>query len=160
MSGAVIMPAENTRTGGCLCSAVRFEAHGVDPQYHACHCGMCRRWGGGPFLGVDVSAVRFDSETPILRFNSSNRAARGSCRECGTSLFYHFKPEDRYALCAGSFDDQTGFELASEIFIDHKPAGYEFAGKRPVMTEAEVLALYGADGDSQASPEPSFPAQS
>ena len=76
------------------------------------------------------------------------------CRECGTSLFYHFKPDDRYALCAGSFDDQTGFELASEIFIDHKPAGYEFAGKRPVnqITYARPELSYRSKHRSRSDP--------
>lgn len=132
-------------TGGCLCGAVRYEALEVDPKYHACHCGMCRRWGGGPFLGVDARSVRFESDESIHRYHSSEWAARGSCRECGTGLFYHFKPEDRYVLCAGSFDDQSDLTLSSEIYIDHKPAGYEFAGERRTMTEAEVLASFGVD---------------
>ena len=129
--------------GGCLCGAVRFQARDVDTHVHACHCGMCRRWGGGPFLGVDSASIRFDGETHLRRFDSSDWACRGFCGECGSSLFYYFKPEDRYSLCAGSFDDQSRFELASEIFIDHKPAAYAFAGERPRMTEAEVLAEYG-----------------
>jgi hypothetical protein len=133
-----------TMTGGCLCGAVRYEARNVSPHYHACHCGMCRRWGGGPFLGVDAASVQFESEASILRYSSSEWAARGSCADCGSSLFYHFKPEDRYVLCAGSFDDQSALVLANEIYIDHKPAGYEFGGEQPVMTEAEVLANYGA----------------
>jgi hypothetical protein len=129
--------------GGCLCGAVRFEASDVDTRIHACHCGMCRRWGGGPFLGVDARSVDFDDDDRIQRFDSSGWACRGFCGECGSNLFYYFKPEDRFSLCAGAFDDQSVFELADEIFIDHKPAVYEFAGERPRLTEFEVLAKYG-----------------
>ena len=137
--------SNNDVTGGCLCGAVRFEAKGVNPHYHACHCGMCRRWGGGPFPGVDVGSVRFTGEDSLARYDSSDWAVRGFCRRCGTSLFYYFKPDDRYVLCAGSFDNQSTFELTGEIFIDHKPPGYAFAGERSTMTEAEVLAKYGGD---------------
>ena len=131
-------------TGGCPCGAVRYEALDVNPEYHACHCGTCRRWGGGPFLSVDAASSEFENEASILCYDSSEWASRGSCADCGSSLFYHFKPEDRYVLCAGSFDDQSALVLAHEIYIDHKPAGYEFRGEQPVMTEAEVLANYGA----------------
>jgi hypothetical protein len=140
------MATIETLTGGCLCGAVRYTARDVEPHYHACHCNMCRRWGGGPFLGVDAGAVSFESEDRLRRFDSSEWAARGFCGDCGSSLFYHFKPEDRYVLCAGSFDDQDGLELALEIYVDQRPPGYEFAGERPAMTEAEVLARN--DGDA------------
>ena len=139
------MTTIDTLTGGCLCGAVRYTASNVDAHYHACHCAMCRRWGGGPFLGVDADSVEFQDEESLRRFDSSEWAARGFCIDCGSSLFYYFKPEDRYVLCAGSFDDQSGLELSAEIFVDHRPSGYEFAGDKPGMTEAEVLAKYGGD---------------
>ena len=140
------MATTTSMTGGCLCGAVRYTASGVEPRYHACHCAMCRRWGGGPFLGVDVKSIAFDGEAEPAQFESSEWAARGFCPSCGSSLYYYFKPDDRYVLCAGSFDDQDGLELATEIYVDHRPPGYEFAGERPRMTEAEVLARYRGDG--------------
>jgi len=40
---------EGKRSGGCLCGAVRFEVALAEPEFSICHCGMCRRWCGGPF---------------------------------------------------------------------------------------------------------------
>jgi hypothetical protein len=35
--------------------------------------------------------------------------------------------EDRYMMAAGSFDDQSGFELTHQVFIDEKPGFYDLA---------------------------------
>jgi len=132
-------------SGGCLCGAVRFTAFDVVRDYHACHCEMCRRWGGSAFMGVDVGRVEFAGDEALVRHHSSEWAARGFCSQCGSSLFYYFKPANRYSVCAGAFDDQSGLRLSNEIFIDMKPAGYGFAGNLPCMTEAETIAKFTAD---------------
>jgi hypothetical protein len=131
-------------TGKCLCGTVRFTATGFKPEYHACHCGMCRRWSGGsPFFAVGCKSVTFDSGADnIGRFRSSDWAERGFCKSCGTTLFYFLKPTEQYSMSVGTFDDPALFKLASEIFIDHKPSDYALAGDRPRLTEAEVFAKY------------------
>ena len=44
---------------------------------------------------------------------------------------------------AGLFTDLEGrFELTHQIFIDHKPAFYEFANPTRNLTEAEVIAQF------------------
>ena len=130
-------------TGKCLCGAVSFEAEGVEPHAHACHCDMCRAWTGGPLLAVSVGGVRFAGEEQVVRYDSSEWGARGFCSRCGSNLFYHLKPADQYLLCLGSFDDQTGFDLAGEIFVDRKPPGYAFAGDHQRQTGEEFLASLG-----------------
>ncbi len=40
----------------------------------------------------------------------------------------------------GTFDDQAQFKLAGEIYIDEKPASYEFAGDHPRLTGEEFMA--------------------
>ena len=35
--------------GTCLCKSVTIESNDAT-EFEACHCGMCRRWGGGLFL--------------------------------------------------------------------------------------------------------------
>ena len=42
--------------GSCLCGAVRFTAKNMSKEVGACHCSMCRKWGGGPFMEVDCGA--------------------------------------------------------------------------------------------------------
>ncbi len=133
------MPA----TGGCLCGAVRFEADGVSNEVHACHCSMCRRWSGGPGLGVNAGSVEFESEASLARFDSSEWAERGFCTRCGTSLFYRLKEPGSYTLWLGTLDDQTPYAITGEIYVDEKPASYDLAGDHPRLTGEEFLASLG-----------------
>lgn len=121
-------------TGKCLCGAVSFEARDVDPEIHACHCHICQRWFGGPALGVSAGSVRFNGRENVTTYDSSEWAERGFCSRCGSSLFYHLKQQDHYVLFTGTFDQQDGFRLAGEIFIDAKPPGYDFAGTHQRLT--------------------------
>ena len=45
-------------------------------------------------------------------------------------------------VAAEAFDDRAGYTLASQIFIDEKPAYYDFANKTHNMTGAEVFAAF------------------
>jgi hypothetical protein len=127
-------------TGRCLCGAVSFVAAGVDPDVHACHCSMCRRWSGGPGFAAAAGSVRLDGDEHIGRYDSSAWAERGFCTRCGTNLFYRLKASDRYLLWLGTFDDQSPFKVVNEIFFDEKPASYALAGDHPRLTGAEFLA--------------------
>jgi hypothetical protein len=127
-------------TGRCLCGAVSFTAEHVELENHACHCGMCRRWAGGSaFLGTHCTGVTFSGSEQIGVFNSSQWAERGFCKQCGTTLYYFLRPTQTYTISVGVFDDQAGFVLVREIFIDRKPAGYAFAGEHPRWTEEETF---------------------
>jgi hypothetical protein len=128
--------------GRCLCGAVTFTAAKVETDFETCHCGMCRRWAGGPLFAAAAEGVRFDGEENLTAYDSSEWASRGFCSKCGSGLFYYLKPLDRYIMCVGAFDDASAFRLVGEIYIDHKPPGYSFAGELPKQTEAEVLAKF------------------
>ena len=132
-----------TMTGRCLCGAVTFRAEGVEPHVHACHCGMCRRWSGGPGLAATVGSVEFQGEEQIAVFDSSDWAARGFCKTCGTNLFYRLKEPQAYFLWSGVFDDASAFELAGEIYIEEKPAFYGFVGDHPRQTGEEFMKAMG-----------------
>lgn len=130
-----------TTTGKCLCGAVRFTARDVETHYHACHCGMCRRWSGGaPFFAASCAGVTFETTAAVGRYASSSWAERGFCTNCGSLLFYFLKPTGTYVMSVGVFDDPSPFRLALEIYVDHKPDGYALAGDQPRWTEAETLA--------------------
>ena len=118
-----------------------FSAEGVETNHGVCHCGMCRRWSGGSgYFAARTKSVTFQGSEHIGRFDSSEWGERGFCTKCGTNLFWHLKPKDAYAMSVGTFDDQSPFQLAMEIFIDRKPEGYSFAGEHPRLTEAETFA--------------------
>jgi hypothetical protein len=133
-------------TGKCLCGAVTFTAENVETEFETCHCGMCRRWTGSPMFAASVQRVTFEGEEHLKTFDSSEWASRGFCSKCGSSLFYYLKPADRYVMAVGAFDDASAFRLVGEIYIDHKPPGYEFAGDLARQTEEEVLAKFQLPG--------------
>lgn len=130
-------------TGHCLCGAVSFTATEIDPHMHVCHCGMCRRHAGGPTMSASVGGITFKGEGDILRYKSSDYAERGSCKKCGSHLFYHLLQPSKYIMSIGAFDDLSKFEMGGEIFIDNKPDCYTFAGSHTRETEHEFLKRIG-----------------
>jgi hypothetical protein len=139
------------RTGRCLCGAVSYAAKDLEPKMAACHCGMCRRWTGGPLLSVGSSDVSWSGTDKIRTYTSSEWAERGFCAVCGTSLFYRVTApgphHGRVHVAFGTLDDQSGFDLTLEFFIDLKPEAYTLAGERRRLTEAEVMALFSGSGE-------------
>lgn len=139
--------AEKQLSGQCLCGAVGVTATPKRPHVEACHCAMCRRWGGGAFLGVQCGDdVSFTGEDHIARYASSDWAERGFCKQCGSNLFYRFTPANNYSLPAGLFDDDGDLSLGEQIFIDEKPGWYDFAQDTVKKTGAEVIAEAKAAG--------------
>ena len=129
--------------GRCLCGAIRIVAKGVSNSVGACHCNMCRRWGGGPFMEVNCEqAVEFDGEEHITVFDSSDWAERGFCRQCGTHLFYRIKETGQHMVPVGVFDDAHDLVFTNQVFIDEKPSFYQFVNDTHNMTGAELFAKF------------------
>lgn len=131
--------------GRCLCGSISIKAAAMNLQVGTCHCSMCRKWGGGPFIGVDCGTeVTFEGEENISVYDSSEWAERGFCRKCGSHLFYRLKQSGQLVMPAGLFDEEDKFVFDHQIFIDKKPAFYSFANVTNNMTEAEVFAKYSS----------------
>lgn len=131
------------RRGRCLCGAVRITATETTNEVGACHCKMCRRWGGGPFMEIECGAgVFFDGEENVRVYDSSDWAERGFCKKCGTHLFYRFKKTGHHGVPIGLFDDENKLVFAQQVFIDEKPSFYEFSNDTHDMTGPELIARY------------------
>lgn len=131
------------QSGGCLCGAVRFTATPADHHVGACHCGMCRRWAAGPFLERDCgTSVEVEDQTNLGVYRSSEWAERTFCKRCGTPLYYRLIEKNHHYVSAEAFDDRAGYVFAYQVFVDEKPAYYEFANKTHNMTGAEVFAAF------------------
>jgi len=129
----------------CLCGAVTVAVAVEKASFDACHCSMCRRWGGGPLLAVGAQGgVSFEGEENIGVYSSSDWAERGFCKHCGTHLFYRLKEGGHYALPLGLIEGEVPWSFTEQIFIDEKPAWYEFSNETHNMTGAEVFEKYGA----------------
>ena len=131
----------------CMCGAVTVKAAKIDRHAGACHCGMCRKWSGGPLLAVDCGKdVLFEGDDNITVYSSSNWADRGFCSHCGTHLFYRLKASGQYIMPAGLFE-KLDYDFDHQIFIDRKPGWYAFENDTKDMTEAEVFAKYAPGGE-------------
>ncbi len=129
--------------GSCLCGTVRITAKNISKNVGACHCSMCRKWGGGPLMAVDCGPdVSFEGEENISVFNSSEWAERGFCNKCGSHLFYRFKANQQHIMPVGLFDDDKIFVFEEQVFIEEKPSFYSFADETREMTGAEMFAMY------------------
>lgn len=57
-------------------------------------------------------------------------------------MFYRLLPTDEYVLTPGLFENDAGFILNSQIFIDQKPDYYAFVNDTPTMTGEEVFTQF------------------
>ncbi len=144
------MNALAARTGQCLCGDVRFTALSVG-NFGICHCTQCQRWAGGPLMAVTVPREDMTVTGDVIATRTSSWASRSRCGKCGSPLWYRFdRGEDGagdYEVPVGLLDDANGLALRREIFIDRKPDSFAFEGGHERLTEAETLALYGANSE-------------
>jgi len=133
---------DSLQQGHCLCGAARFEVPRPLHEIGMCHCGMCRRWsGGGPLVGGIVDAVTVTAGEALQWYASSSWGERGFCGACGASLFWRQKGAAAgWLVCAATLPDSDATRLTQHIFIDDKPAYYDFAGDAPRLTGAEFTA--------------------
>ena len=74
--------------GGCLCGAVRYRVTGKPYHLTHCHCTLCRRASGAPFVtwfSVPSEGFRIAQGEPV-GYQSSPGAVRSFCGRCGTAL--------------------------------------------------------------------------
>lgn len=140
---------ELERAGGCLCGAVRFRATLTGTSFGVCHCPMCRKWTGSALLGITVPAgnVEWTGAEHVAKRQSSAWGERAWCAECGSALWFRVTVDGPYSgnleLPIGTFDDANGLTMTNEIYIDHKPDSYAFAGTgRNVLTRAQCVEKF------------------
>jgi len=120
-------------TGSCLCGAVRLQVQGELRAPDACHCDACRKQSGHYFVSTDVpgSALTISGENNVNWYRSSEKARRGFCSICGSSLFWDPIGRDWTGVAMGAFDKPTGTHMAEHIFTAEKGDYYVLADGVP-----------------------------
>ena len=100
-------------TGGCNCSAVRYEISEPPLVAGYCHCSRCQRRTGtaaSPSAAVKAETFRIiRGEDHIRRWNAGDGNDKAFCGTCGSALFSE-NPNDPAIVFVrmGSFDDDPG----------------------------------------------------
>ncbi|WP_119066273.1 GFA family protein [Rubrobacter indicoceani] len=113
------MNSKVRNSGGCLCGGVRYEVRGPLRPVVNCHCSQCRRTSGH-FVAATAAKKRDLEihEAGVLRwYKSSEKARRGFCAACGSSLFWEPFEEGWVAIMAGTLDGPTGLRTEADIFV-------------------------------------------
>jgi hypothetical protein len=110
-------------TGGCFCGRLRYEITGTPFHESNCHCSICRRTTGAPFVtwfSVRPSEFRFITGEPS-RFRSSARATRRFCAQCGTQLTFQGDDwPDEIDVTTSSLDDPEAVPPREHIHTSSK----------------------------------------
>lgn len=130
--------------GKCLCGQVELTFAIEKKEFSVCHCSMCRQWGGGPLMTVDLENgfEVLSGDTFIGKYNSSEWAERHFCKNCGTHLMYRLKESGHSNVPLGILENFEEFKFNLQIYIDSKPHNYDFSNQTKMMTEAEVIAMF------------------
>ncbi|HEY0767894.1 MAG TPA: GFA family protein [Steroidobacteraceae bacterium] len=126
-----------TRTGGCLCGAVRYCVAGALRAVVMCHCTQCRRMTGHVMAATAARRADFRlvSEGELKWYSASKEARRGFCGRCGSTLFWEAVGRDYISIAAGSLDDSSGLRIACHIFVADKGDYYEIEPGTPQSTD-------------------------
>jgi hypothetical protein len=108
--------------GGCQCGAVRYRLIAEPTGVNICHCRMCQKASGGPFMafgGVRLAEFVVTSGV-IATFSSSDIAERGFCAQCGTPLTYRGLAGNRVSVTLGSLDDPGAVEPGTQLGVESR----------------------------------------
>ncbi len=111
--------SETTYTGGCFCGNVRYRFEGGDIPCADCHCTMCRRISGAPYvtwLVVAEDKFQYTGEAPTL-LKSSEKGSRYFCEKCGTPVVCVTTDHPGIVdITLGSLDTPEAFTPTISIF--------------------------------------------
>jgi hypothetical protein len=141
--------------GGCQCGAVRYQLTMAPSGANICHCRMCQKAGGAPFMtfaGVPLSGLTWTRGTPKI-FASSAIAERGFCGECGTPLTYRSLMHDRIAVTIGSLDDPASVAPKRALGAESRLPWIEAAIALPARNTSDWLTLDAAAVDARQHPD-------
>ena len=107
--------------GRCLCGAVSYVVTGDLRDVVNCHCERCRRFTGHHMAATSAAVADLGlTGEEELRWFAVPGAEYGSCRTCGSSLFWRSEARpDRWSICAGTLEPPTGLTTVEAWWVSH-----------------------------------------
>jgi ribosomal protein S18 acetylase RimI-like enzyme len=116
---APVAPAPAETTGGCLCGAIRYRAAAPPLEVVHCHCSLCRRQSGAPFVTwatFPAAAFAVTAGQPA-EVRATPRAVRTFCAACGSPLTFREPARPRSIdVTVGSADRPEALPPAHHIW--------------------------------------------
>ncbi len=118
-------------TGECLCGAIRYRASEAPHWASYCHCAMCRKVSGAPYMGfvefADGAFAWIEGEPRTYR--SSDGVVRRFCGACGSSLT--FEAEGLVFIALGSLDAPEQVAVERHCYTASALPGLQLADGLP-----------------------------
>ena len=124
--------------GGCFCGSIRYRISGPVSHETNCHCSICRRTSGAPFVAWLTVAPRDFSWTTTApsEFQSSDHGRRTFCPRCGTPLTFRSSAlPDEVDLTICSLDDPERVPPRDHTRTSARLSWVETDGSRPAYRE-------------------------
>lgn len=127
----------------CLCGSVKFAFTTFNGAIAHCHCSMCRKFTGAAYATfgtVNAEDIRWESgQDKITVYPSSDKAERGFCSGCGSSIFLRLrKPDAPYEIALGILDSEPEQLVSANIFCANRPQWAQGAEALPCFDESRV----------------------
>lgn len=139
-----------TIQGSCLCGALRYEIEGPLTLMMNCHCSMCRKHHGAPFVTFAAASLAgfrwLSGEDTIADYASSPNGKRSFCTVCGSVAPMVMAEAGLVVVPAGELEGDLGMRPQSHMFVgskapfhvisdslpQHEAYPPEFAGATPI----------------------------
>ena len=145
-------------TGGCQCGAVRYELSAPPRGGSICHCRMCQKAGGAPFMAFTgpMRQERFVlTRGAPATYRSSEIAERSFCAVCGTPLTYRLIGRDRISVTMGSLDRPAEVAPTEQLGVESALPWFAGLTGLPASTTEKWLNAIGvAEAGSRQHPDP------
>lgn len=128
-------------SGRCFCGAIEYRTEGRPFDETHCHCSICRRTSGAPFVSwasYPRPSLTVTKGTPSS-FRSSNAAVRSFCSACGTPLFFcHDAHPDTIDVTICSLDRPELVRPLDHTWVSSKLPWIELTDALPAHPKARV----------------------
>lgn len=111
--------------GQCLCGTVGFQVTPPTRWCLHCHCTLCRKAHGAPFVtwfGVGREQLRVTRGEADIRWrDSSHHGRRAFCRRCGSQLFFvSSRWPGQIDIVRALIDGPIDRAPSAHVYVDYK----------------------------------------